>query len=50
MFVAPGAREKILANRRAGFAEKHIAPLLAEAKSLGISREELLTMIGETEL
>ena len=50
MFVAPGAREKILANRRAGFAEKHIAPLLAEARSLGIRREELLTMIGETEL
>ena len=50
MFVAKGAREKILAHRRAEFAGKHIAPLLAEAKSLGISREELLTMIGETEL
>ena len=24
-----------------------IAPLLAEARSLGISKEELLTMIGE---
>ena len=50
MFVAKGAREKILAHRKAEFAEKHIAPLLAEARSLGISREELLTMIGETEL
>ena len=47
MFVAKGAREKILAKRRAAFAEDHIAPLLAEAKSLGISKEELLTMIGE---
>ena len=42
MFVANGAREKILAKRKAAF-----APLLAEAKSLGISKEELLTMIGE---
>ena len=47
MFVAQGAREKILAKRRAAFAKDHIAPLLAEAKSLGISKEELLTMIGE---
>ena len=47
MFVAKGAREKILAKRRAAFAEDHIAPLLAEAKSLCISKEELLTMIGE---
>ena len=47
MFVANGAREKILAKRKAAFAENHVAPLLAEAKSLGISKEELLTMIGE---
>ena len=50
MFVSRGAREKILAKRRASFAENHLAPLLAEARSLGISREELLTMIGEREL
>ena len=47
MFVAKGAREKILAKRRTAFAENHIAPLLAEARSLGISKEELLIMIGE---
>ena len=47
MFVSSGAREKILAKRRAAFAETHIVPMLAEAKSLGISREELITMIGE---
>jgi len=47
MFVSKGAREKILAKRRAAFSEKHIVPLLAEARSLGISKEELLNMIGE---
>ncbi len=47
MFVSKGAREKILAKRKAAFAENHVAPLLAEAKSLGISKEELLIMIGE---
>ena len=33
MFVAQGARERILAKRRAAFAENHVAPLLAEARS-----------------
>ena len=50
MFVSPGAREKILGKRRAAFARDPIAPLLAEAKSLGITREELLDMIREREL
>ena len=48
MFVAPGAREKILAKRRSAFAQGHIVPLLAEARSLGITKEELLKMIEET--
>ena len=39
--------EDRLAKRKAAFAENHLAPLLAEARSLGISREELLNMIGE---
>ena len=50
MFVAKGAREKILAKRKAAFAENHVAPLLAEARSLGISKEELFVMIGERNL
>lgn len=50
MFVAKGARAKILAKRKAAFAENHVVPLLAEARSLGISREALLTMIGEKDL
>ncbi len=50
LFVSNGAREKILAKRRAAFAEAHIMPMLAEAKSLGITREELFEMIGERNL
>ena len=37
----------ILYKRREAFAREHIAPMLAEAKSLGITKEELLDMIGE---
>ena len=47
MFVARGARDKILAKRRDAFAENQIAPMLAEARSLGITKEELVTMIEE---
>ena len=50
MFVAKGAREKILAKRRAAFARAHIAPLLQEAKSLNITREELIAMIEGREV
>lgn len=49
MFVARGARSKILTKRKAAFAEAHIAPLLQEARSLGITREELINMIKERE-
>ncbi len=49
MFVSRGARGKILAKRKAAFARDHIAPLLVEAKSLGITKQELLDMIGERE-
>ena len=50
MFVAKGARERILNKRKAAFAEAHIAPLLHEANSLGITRDELIDMIKEKEL
>ena len=49
MFVARGARETILEMRRKAFAADHIAPLLAEARSLGLTREELINMIKERE-
>ena len=49
MFVAKGAREKILHKRKEVFAQVHIAPLMQEAKSLGITRDELIDMIKERE-
>ena len=49
MFVTKGARETILEKRKKAFAVDHIAPLLAEAKSLGLTREELINMIKERE-
>jgi len=50
MFVAAGARAKILAKRKAAFAHGHILPLLQEAKSLNITKEELIAMIEGEEV
>src|SRR5690554_2959176 len=41
MFVAPGARELLLGERRAAFAERYLDPLLAEARTIGLSAEDL---------
>ena len=51
MFVETGAAEKIRRRRKQDFKEKKISALLAEAKSLGISKTELIGMIenGGTE-
>jgi GntR family transcriptional regulator len=45
MFVAAGAREKIIAERKKGFFERHIAALLEEARNLGIGTDEIVDMI-----
>ena len=42
MFVAGGAKEKIAARRRERFFDDYVKSLLREAKSLGITREELI--------
>ena len=47
MYVAAGAREKLMAERHERFREKYLEPLLAEAEKLGISRGELKRIIGE---
>lgn len=47
MFVATGAKEMILQKRRGAFYEKYVRGLIAEAKSLGISRDKLVEMIRE---
>jgi GntR family transcriptional regulator len=45
MFVAEGARARLVADRRDRFSEQFITPLLAEADKLGITREQLTDMI-----
>ncbi len=49
MFVATGARETLLGRRRNAFAEKYIAPLLAEARRLGMDAEDLKKLIDSWE-
>ncbi|MBV9382147.1 MAG: GntR family transcriptional regulator [Streptosporangiaceae bacterium] len=48
MFVAPGARQRLLGERRRRFAERYIEPLVAEATRLGIGTGELITLIHES--
>ena len=38
MFVAAGARERLLDARRKGFVERYVEPMVAEASRLGIER------------
>lgn len=45
MFVAPGAKQTLLARRRQNFLEEKINALTAEAKRLQITDEELIAMI-----
>jgi GntR family transcriptional regulator len=48
MFVAAGARARLLAERRKRFAERYVEPLVAEASRLGIDADELAGMIRES--
>ncbi len=48
MFVASGARARLLAERRKRFAERYVEPLVAEASRLGIGADELAVMIRES--
>ncbi|HVC40946.1 MAG TPA: hypothetical protein VND54_03100 [Candidatus Saccharimonadales bacterium] len=45
MFVAAGARMRLLAERRKQFAERYVGPLVAEAGRLGIDADELVALI-----
>lgn len=47
MFVAVGAREHLLTERRAAFADRFIQPLLAEARSLGLGPDDLARLVRE---
>ncbi|KXU17555.1 GntR family transcriptional regulator [Corynebacterium sp. HMSC08C04] len=45
MFVTPEARTRIAEKRRAALHEDFVAPLLAEARALGITTAELIELI-----
>ena len=47
MFVATGATEKIRVRRKQEFYQVRLAELLAEAQSLGITRDDLIREIGK---
>ncbi len=47
MFVSPGARERVLAERKAAFADSYIAPLIAEARKLGLGPDDIAQFIHE---
>jgi GntR family transcriptional regulator len=47
MFVATGARRRLLARRRAEFTQRYVEPLLTEAARLGIDTDELFALIKE---
>jgi GntR family transcriptional regulator len=48
MFVADGARKRLLARRREEFADRYIEPMLAEAARLGMDEGELIHLIRES--
>lgn len=47
MFVAAGARQLLLGERRTAFADRYIDPLLAEARTLGLGAEDLAALLRE---
>lgn len=48
MFVAEGAKEQIMKKRKEHFYDDYIKSLLAEARNLGITKQELITMIEKS--
>ena len=49
MFVATGARDRLVAERRENFRDQYVAPLIAEARKLGIDSDALVGLIRDTE-
>ena len=46
MFVATGAREKIVSKRRTAFYDNYVLPLLNESKTLDLTKNEIITMMA----
>ncbi len=49
MFVATGARAKLLEKRREQFFQQYVVTMIQEARKLGIAIEELVAMIEKGE-
>ncbi len=49
MFVAAGAKQRIMEKRREHFYDDYVKSLMAEAGSLGITKKELINMIERSE-
>ncbi|MBE5870141.1 MAG: GntR family transcriptional regulator [Lachnospiraceae bacterium] len=49
MFVTAGAKERIRMKRKEEFYDNYIRTLIEEARSLGISKEDLVKMINDYE-
>jgi GntR family transcriptional regulator len=49
MFVSAGAQAKLLAERRKGFAERYVTPMVAEANRLRIDLDTLTSMIRDAD-
>ncbi|CAH0123373.1 MULTISPECIES: GntR family transcriptional regulator [unclassified Microbacterium] len=47
MFVATGARQTLLTERRSAFADRYIDPLLTEARTLGLGTDDLTALLRE---
>jgi DNA-binding transcriptional regulator YhcF (GntR family) len=47
MFVSPGARELLLGERRAAFADRFVDPLIAEARKLGLTPDDLARLVHD---
>lgn len=45
MFVAEGARERLIAARRDAFSDQYVRPLVAHANAIGITPTQLAAMI-----
>ncbi len=49
MFVAEGAKEKLMKKRRNLFFENYVKELLAEAQRLGVTKKEIILMLEKGE-
>jgi len=47
MFVAAGARDRLLGDRRQRFAERYVEPMVAEANRLGLDEDALVDLVLE---